>query len=259
MATAVHKLDIPSVRDRVSAEEWDTRVNLAAAYRLVAIYGWTHLVQNHISARVPGKDEHFLINPYGMLFREITASSLVKIDLDGKIVDETPYKVNEAGFVIHSAVHAARPDLTCVLHTHTEAGMAISALEGGLIPINQGAFRFYNRVAYHDYEGVALDLDERARIARDLGDEKRVMILRNHGLLTAGRTIAEAFVLMYHLEKTCKAQLLAMATGAKLIVPPPETCEHAASQFERGGRITGTLDWPALIREADDADPSYRE
>ncbi|MPY70101.1 MAG: class II aldolase/adducin family protein [Alphaproteobacteria bacterium] len=258
MATAASRLDIPSVRDRVSADEWETRVNLAACYRLVALYGWTHLIQNHVSARVPGAEEHFLINPYGMLFREITASSLVKIDLDGRIVDETPYRVNEAGFVIHSAVHAARPDLHCVLHTHTEAGMAISALEDGLIPINQGAFRFYNRVGYHDYEGVALDLDERARIARDLGDHK-VMVLRNHGLLTAGRTIAEAFVLMYHLEKTCKAQLLAMATGARLIQPPPETYEHAAQQFERGGRVTGTLDWPALLREADDADPGYRE
>jgi len=257
MATKVSKIGA-AVRDRVGAEEWDTRVNLAACYRLVAMYGWTHLVQNHVSARVPGNEEHFLINPYGMLFREITASSLVKIDLDGKIVDETPYRVNEAGFTIHSAVHAARPDLHCVMHTHTEAGMAISALDCGLLPLNQGAFRFHNRVAYHDYEGIALDLDERARIARDLADHK-VMILRNHGLLTAGRTIAEAFVLMYHLEKTCKAQLLAMATGAKLRMPPPEVCEHAASQFERGGRVTGTLDWPALLREADDADPSYAE
>jgi len=258
VASKVKDIGKSSVRDRVSAEEWDTRVNLAAAYRLVALYGWTHLVQNHISARVPGEDQHFLINPYGMLFREITASCLIKIDCDGKIVDDSPYRVNEAGFVIHSAVHAATDDLHCVLHTHTEAGMAISALECGLLPINQGAFRFYNRVAYHDYEGVALDLEERARIVRDLGN-KRVIILRNHGLLTAGRTIAEAFVLMYHLEKTCKAQLLAMATGAKLIIPPPDVCEHAASQFERGGRIAGTLDWPALIREADDADPSYCE
>jgi len=258
MASKVSNIGSGSVRDRVSAEEWDTRVDLAACYRLVALYGWTHLVQNHVSARVPGKAEHFLINPYGMLFREITASSLVKIDLDGKIVDESPYNVNEAGFVIHSAVHAARPDLHCVLHTHTEAGMAISALECGLLPLNQGAFRFHNRVAYHDYEGIALDLDERARIAEDLGGHK-VMILRNHGLLTAGRTIAEAFVLMYHLEKTCRAQLLAMATGAKLLMPPPDVCEHAGAQFERGGRVTGTLDWPALLREADAADPSYRD
>jgi ribulose-5-phosphate 4-epimerase/fuculose-1-phosphate aldolase len=259
MASKVSRLDTPGMRDRVSAEEWETRVNLAACYRLVALYGWTHLVQNHISARVPGEDTHFLINPYGMLFREITASSLVKIDQDGRIVDDSPHTVNAAGFVIHSAVHAARHDLNCVLHTHTEAGMAISALKCGLLPLNQGAFRFHNRVAYHDYEGVALDLDERARIARDLGT-RSVMILRNHGLLTAGRTIAEAFVLMYHLEKTCRAQLMAMATGAELIIPPDDVCEHAAAQFERPGRpVTGTLDWPALLREADDADPSFRE
>jgi len=251
------KLKIPSVRNRVSAGEWEARVELAAAYRLVALYGWTHLVANHISARVPGETAHFLINPYGLMFREITASSLIKIDHDGNIVDPTPYEVNRAGFVIHSAVHAARPEIDCVLHTHTEAGMAISALDCGLLPLNQGAFRFYNRIAYHDYEGVALDTDERTRLARDLGPHK-AMILRNHGLLTAGRTIGEAFLLMYHLEKTCKAQLMAQAAGAKFHIPPPDVCEHAARQFETG-QVGGERAWAALLREAYEADPAYRD
>lgn len=252
------KLKTPSVRNRVSAAEWETRVDLAACYRLVAIYGWTHLVQNHISARVPGEDNHFLINPYGFLFREITASSLVKIDLDGNILDDTTYEVNKAGFTIHSAIHAARPDVQCVLHTHTEAGMAVSILKRGLLMLEQGALRFYDRIGYHDYEGIALDLDERARLVKSLGPHF-ALILRNHGLLTCGREICEAFNLMYHLEKACKAQLMALTTGEELIQPSPEVSEHTAQQAWRNDRVHGARDWPALLREVEAADPGFRE
>ena len=261
MGTAHAELvEVPRVRDRVSPEEWQTRVDLAACYRLVFHYGWHHLILNHISARVPGDDEHFLLNPYGLMYSEVTASNLVKVDLEGTILDDTPYTINQAGYTIHSAVHGARPDVKCVLHTHTEAGMAISALNCGLLPLNQGALRFYNRVGYHEYEGIALDLDERARIVASLGPHK-ALILRNHGLLTAGQSIAEAFVLMYHLEKACAAQIAVGATTADSNVytfPPREVCEHAAQQAERNGRDHGAPSWPALVRMMDRLDPSFR-
>ena len=183
--TVVRFHQVPSLRQRVSDEEWQARVDLAAAYRLVAHYGWTHLINNHISLRVPGTQDQFLINPYGLLYEQITASNLVKIDVDGNILDETPYQVNRAGFVIHSAIHMARKDLHAVLHTHTVAGQAVSALDCGLLPLNQSAMRFYKRIGYHDFEGVANDLDERERIVRDLGEHK-CLILKHHGLLTAG-------------------------------------------------------------------------
>lgn len=240
----------------MSEEERKVRVDLAACYRLVAHYGMDDLFATHISVRVPGAEEHFLLNPYGVLFEQITASDLVKVDLDGNIVQDTPYSINPAGFVIHSAVHAARPDAKCVLHTHTVAGMAVASLEEGLLPLTQKSMRFYNRIGYHDYEGVADDLDERARIVASLG-KHNALILRNHGLLTCGPTVSRAFFLMKNLEKSCQTQLAAMASGGTLIRLSPNLMEHAAGQFESGadGRANG---WPALLKMLDRLDPSYR-
>ena len=256
MTAIAQQVEFPPLRDRVGAEEWETRVDLAACYRLVAHYGWTHLTGNHISARVPGTDDHFLINPYGLLYEEITASSLVKVDLDGTILSDTEYAINQAGYVIHSAVHGTRPDVQCVLHTHTEAGMGVSALASGLLPISMSALRFYNRIGYHDYEGVTLDVEERQRIVADLGPHM-AMILRNHGLVTCGRTIGEAFLLMYHLEKACAAQLAALAGPDDIVQPPPEVCEKSAQQSWGGNH--GDTAWPALVRQMDRLDPSFRQ
>jgi ribulose-5-phosphate 4-epimerase/fuculose-1-phosphate aldolase len=240
-----------------SDAEWKTRVDLAACYRLAALEGWTDLVYTHISARVPGLQHHFLINPFGMAFDEITASSLVKIDLEGAIVGDSSYGVNRAGFVIHSAVHEARPGVNCVIHTHTESGMAISMLQEGLLPLSQHAMMFYNRLGYHDYEGIALDMDEKQRLVADLGN-KRVMILRNHGFLTAGASVAEAFVLMFNLEKAASAQLRAMASGGTIVTPPPEVCEHTARQFENASLPCGEREWPSLLRRLDREAPDYK-
>jgi ribulose-5-phosphate 4-epimerase/fuculose-1-phosphate aldolase len=237
--------------------EAEIRVQLAACYRLVSHFGMDDLVFTHISARAPGTHEHFFINPYGLHFSEVTASSLVKIDLDGKIVEDNGHSVNEAGFVIHSAVHAARPDVACVLHTHTRAGVAVSCLAEGLLPLNQFSLQFYNRVAYHDYEGVALDRDERQRLVADLG-EKRVMILRNHGLLTAGRTIPEAFSLMYYLDQSCRIQLDVMASQGKMLIVPGQVGEKTAQVFDRFDVPAGQREWDALLRILDRKDPSYR-
>lgn len=247
---------IPSMRDQVSAEEWETRVNLAACYRLVDLYDMSDMSRTHISAKVPG-EEVFLLNPVGVLFNEITASSLIKVDIDGNMLSESPFKINPAGYTIHSAVHGGRPDVMCVLHTHSVAGMAISALECGYLPITQHAMRFYNRIAYHDYEGLAFDLNERERLINDLGTHS-VMVLRNHGLLSAGRTIDEAFSLIFYLEKCARSQLQAMATGAKLVMPPPEVCEHAAQQFEQNINLS-IRDWPGHLRRLDALDPGFRE
>ncbi|MCC6469389.1 MAG: class II aldolase/adducin family protein [Alphaproteobacteria bacterium] len=245
-------------RLRMSQAERETRVNLAACYRLVAHYGMTDQIYNHISARLPEQHDAFLINAYGMLFEEVTASSLVKIDADGTVLeDATGLGINPAGFVIHSAVHAARPDAACVIHTHSRAGMAVSAQKDGLLPLTQHAMRFWNRIAYHDYEGIALDIGERARLAGDLGD-RDAMILRNHGLLTLGATIRQAFELTYYLERACQAQIDAMAGGARLNLPPPEVCERTAQLFERPNRPALTRDWPALLRMLDRSDDSYR-
>ena len=240
----------------ITAEERQMRVDLAACYRLIAHYDMDDLFATHISARVPGPDEHFLLNPYGVLYTQITASNLVKVDLDGNIVSETLYDINPAGFVIHSAIHAARPDAKCVIHTHTVAGMAVASLEEGLLPLTQKSMRFYNRIGYHDYEGVADDLDERARLVRDLG-KFNSLILRNHGLLTCGATVASAFLTMRNLEKSCKTQIAAMSTGGKLIKLSPNLMEHAAGQFERyDGRANG---WVSLLKMLDGIDPSYRD
>ena len=236
--------------------EREVRVQLAACYRLISHFGMDDLVFTHISARVPGTTDRFFINPYGMHFSEITASSLVIIDVDGNLV-EGSYPVNQAGFVIHSAIHAARHDVACVLHTHTPSGVAVSCLAEGLLPLNQFSLQFYDRVAYHDYEGVALDLDERQRLVADLGD-KRVLVLRNHGLLTAGRTIPEAFSLMYYLDQSCRVQMQVMGSGGKMLTVGGQTAEKTARQFEREDSSYGQREWPALLRILDKQDPSYR-
>ena len=257
-ATAVRDIVGTSLRDRVSQEEWQTRVDLAAAYRLAHMYGWTTtLIYNHISARIPGPERHFLLNPFGLRWDEVTASNLVKIDLDGNILDDTPYEINDAGYTIHSAIHAAREDAHCILHTHTEAGMGVSSLEDGLIFTNLDTMMFYGRVAYHEFEGISLDLSERERLVRDMGG-KKVMILRNHGLLTTGGSVAEAWVLMYFLEKVCAAQLTllaATASGGRIHYPTREVCEHTARQSSGSG--CGQREWPALLRQLDEAGIEY--
>ncbi len=246
----------PSKKERVTTEEWEARLELAATYRLVAHHGWTHLINNHITLRVPGTRDQFLINPYGPLFEQITASMLVKIDVDGNVLEDTPVEINRAGFVIHSAIHMSRMDLHCVIHTHTVAGQAVSALDCGLLPLNQGSLRFYKRVGYHDHEGISHDLDERDRIVRDLGEHKS-LILRNHGLLTAGVNCAEAFNLMYHLEKSCETQMLVLASNQPYSMAPPEVCEKGAAQFYRGNRALGQRDWPALMTLVEAKYPDY--
>lgn len=248
-----------SVRDQVTEEEWQTRVDLAACYRLIAMHGWDDLVFTHVSARVPEPDEHFLINAYGLLFEEMTASSLVKVDLSGEKVLDTPYFINPAGFIIHSAVHEARPDVGCVLHTHTKAGVAVSAQEAGLLPISQVSLFPLASVGYHDYEGVALNPDEKPRLVADLGD-KTNLILRNHGLLTAAATIADAFLAMYVLETACQTQLLAQAAGTELRQIDSRILAGIAAQAEAVTKgLGGQLAWPGLLRKLDRRDASFRE
>ncbi|GAA0276067.1 class II aldolase/adducin family protein [Cryptosporangium japonicum] len=237
--------------------EWDLRCELAAVYRLVDHFRMTDLIFTHISVRLPGPEHHFLINPYGLLFSEITASSLVKIDLSGRAVEPTPHPVNPAGFVIHSAVHQAREDAQCVLHTHTKAGCAVAAQRDGLLPLNQMSMEFYDRVGYHDYEGVALSLAEQKRLVDDLGPHP-ALILRNHGLLTVGQTPGQAFLRMHYLERACEIQVAAQATGVPLVVPEPEVCERTARQLtgvDTGDDFVddqaGALAWSALRRLAD--------
>jgi ribulose-5-phosphate 4-epimerase/fuculose-1-phosphate aldolase len=246
------------VKSRVTEEEWRLRVDLAACYRLVALYGWDDLIFTHISARLPGPDHHFLINPYGMTFDEITASSLVKIDLDGKKLLDTPYNINPAGFTIHSAIHAARDDAKCVLHTHSINGVAVSATKHGVLPISQQSTLVLGSLAYHDYEGVALNADEKPRLVRDLGD-KTFFMLRNHGLLTVASTVADAFLAMYLFESTCMIQLRAQSTHQELVPIEPKVLENATMlgrMVMRGNG--GALAWPALLRKLDRADPSYK-
>ena len=254
------QIKIASLRGKVGAQEWQMRVDVAACYRLVALFGMNDLVYNHISGRVPGEDDHFLINPYGYAYEEVTASSLVKIDFDGKVVLDsgTGYGVNHAGFVIHSAVHRGRHDVGCVIHTHSPAGMAISALKCGLLPITQNAM-FFGEIAYHDYEGPAVDLDEQQRLIADLGD-RSAMILRNHGLLSVGTTVCEAFVVMHWLERACQAQLAAMACNTELNMPDPKTIALTSERYKPGQRRNITeLEWPAMLRMLDRRDPSFRE
>ena len=248
-----------TIRDQVSAEEWQARVDLAAAYRLVALSGWDDLIFTHISARVPGAEHHFLLNPYGMMFDEVTASSLLKIDLAGNKVTESPYFVNPAGFTIHSAVHAARADALCVMHLHTDYGIAVSAQKDGLLPISQQAMLALASLAYHDYEGLALNEAEKPRLVADLGDKSH-MILRNHGLLTVGRTAAEAFLSMFLLERACKIQILAQAGRGELVSIPGPVVRLVESQVKAVTVGQGAaLTWPGLLRKLDRIDPSYRE
>ena len=239
-------------------DEWQLRVDLAACYRLIADYGWDDLVFTHVSARVPGPEHHFLINPYGMMFEEITASSLVKVDLHGNKVEDSPYPVNPAGFTIHSAVHAAREDAKCVLHIHSLDGIAVSAQKGGVLPLSQQSIFVLASLGYHDYEGVALNEDEKPRLVRDLGTNTFLM-LRNHGLLTVGPTIPDAFLAMYVFESTCRIQVRAQAGGGELIPVDPRIVAGAkaqAAQVTRG--LGGALAWPGLLRRLDRVDPSYR-
>lgn len=238
-------------------EEWQVRVDLAAAYRLVALFKWDDLIFTHISARVPGQGHAFLFNPYGMMFEEITASSLVKVDVDGRKLDDSPYPVNPAGFTIHSAVHAAREDAQCVLHTHTLNGVAVSAQRDGLLPISQHSIFVLASLAYHDYEGVALRDDEKPRLVADLGDRRHLM-LRNHGLLTVGRSVAEAFQAMYFFEAACTIQLRAMAGGAPLTTIEPEIIRTAMAQAAQVTKGQGAnLAWPGLKRRLDRQLPGY--
>ncbi|HYM30359.1 MAG TPA: class II aldolase/adducin family protein [Candidatus Cybelea sp.] len=260
-ATALHKKS-PAVRDLVSAEEWQVRVDLAAAYRLVAHYGWDDLIFTHLSARVPGPEHHFLINPYGMMFEEITASSLVKIDLEGNIQIPTSYPINLAGFVIHGAIHEAREDARCVMHLHTRAGIAVSCQKEGLLPLNQTALAISSQVAYHDYEGIALDFDERPRLVAHLGD-KSALILRNHGTLTVGPTVADAFVRMYYLERSCDIQVAALSGGREINWPSEQSVEtvrrQTANRPQGTSPTNGQMSWPALLRKLDRMDPSFRD
>ena len=258
---ALKSLSKNSVRDNVTEEEWKKRVDLAACYRLVADYGWTDLIFTHISVRVPGTHDNFLLNPYGLMFEEITASSLVKLDTEGEIVMDTEFSVNAAGFTIHSAIHQAREDVDCVLHTHTVAGMAVSAQKCGLLPLAQTSLEFYDNLAYHDYEGIAFDLDERERLTGDLGGSM-AMILRNHGLLTCGRSVGEAFMKMHSLEKACQLQVAAQAGGQDLLIPSEKVCEHTARQFkgpadDNGNGALADLAWQALLRKLDRENPGY--
>ena len=257
--SAPEKATKSNVRELVSPEEWQVRVDLAAAYRLVAEYGWDDLVFTHISARVPGPEHHFLINPYGMMFDEITASSLVKVDLAGKIVMESEYQINPAGFTIHSAVHAAREDALCVMHLHTDYGIAVSAQEQGLLPISQQSLFVLASLGYHNYEGLALNDEEKPRLVADLGN-KMFLILRNHGLLTVGGTVADAFLSMFLLERACRIQILAQSGGGKLIPISNEILKQVAAQEKMvvtGG--PGRLVWPGLLRKLDRINTNYQD
>jgi len=255
---ALKSFVFPAARAQVSDAEWQQRVDLAAAFRLAHYYRMTDQIYTHLTAKVPGT-EHFLINPYGVLFDEVTASCLVKVDLDGRVIlDPSGIGINPAGFLIHSCVHRARPELACVLHTHTAAGLAVAAQKRGLLNLSQHAMRFHRRIGYHDYEGVALDFSEQERLVRDLGPHK-VMILRNHGLLAAGLTIRDAFEQLYYLERACEAQVRAQSGGVALIECADEIAEKVAVTLDRPGRSAYDNDWPALRRLLDRIDPSYAD
>jgi ribulose-5-phosphate 4-epimerase/fuculose-1-phosphate aldolase len=250
MTAKLKTVKSPSVRDRVGKHEWQVRVDLAAAYQLAAQFRWTDLIYTHFSARVPGTED-ILINAYGLMFDEITASNLVKIDHDGNI---------QAGYVIHSCVHKARPEINCVMHTHTRAGVAISAMKCGLLPISQHAMRVHTEVTYHDYEGIALDMDEQARMARDLGETSKAMILRNHGLLALGESVREAVEVMYYLDCACQIQIDAMAGGMQNVLLMSDAAARTADeQFHRADRPSNRKDWPALLRMLDRRGANYRD
>lgn len=247
------------VREQVSQQEWETRVNLAACYRLMHEYGMVEMVANHISVRVPGTQNEFLINPYGMLYEEMTASTMIRIDLEGKVLfNATEYGMNQAGYVIHSAIHGARHDVDCIIHTHTLAGMAVSAMKCGLMPIAQTGMRWAKGVSYHDFEGIALRTEERERLVKDLGTND-AMILRNHGLLTCGPSIPECFNNMFRLERACQLQVMTLSCNTEIQLPPQEVIDQCWHQFQPGvRRRLGLLEWPSLLRKLDRIDPSYR-
>ena len=246
---------VMSLKGKVSAEEWQARVDLAALYRLVALHGWDDLIYTHISARIPGPEHHFLINPYGLLFDEITASSLVKIDLEGNVLQETPYFINPAGFTIHSAIHAAREDAKFVMHLHSDQGVAVAAQKEGLLPLSQHALIVLPQLAYHDYEGIALNLDERERLVADIGD-KTLMLLRNHGTLSVGESAADCWTGMFFLERACKQQVMALSAGRENVLFAPEPAQaEVRSQMSRG--IGGKLGWPGCLRKLDRELPGY--
>jgi ribulose-5-phosphate 4-epimerase/fuculose-1-phosphate aldolase len=246
------------LREQVSEAEWQLRVDLAACYRLVALHGWDDLVFTHISVRLPGPEHHFLINPFGMMFDEITASSLVKVDMECRPLLPTPYPVNPAGFVIHSAIHAAREDVVCVIHTHTPAGVALSAQADGLLALSQHSTVLLHTIGYHDYEGLAVRDDEKPRLQRDLGSND-CLILRNHGLLTVGGTVADAFLRMFNLQRSCEIQLLAQSTGKPLTRISQDVLDgvHQAMRVVSAGQTVQQLVWPALLRKLDRANPGY--
>ena len=257
-AAPLSSVEIPSLEGKVSPDEWKVRVDLAAAYRLVAHYGWDDLIFTHLSARVPGPEHHFLLNPYNLMFEEVTASSLVKVDMSGMPVEPTPFITNPAGFTIQSALHMARADAQAVMHLHTPHGQAVSAHAEGLLPLTQTAMLIREDVAYHDYEGVAVDLDERERLVADIGD-KGAMLLRNHGTLAVGASVGEAFIRLYFLERACEAQILALSAGeGHLNNPPQGSPEVTAQQGKIGLKLAaGMLAWPALLRKAYRLDPSF--
>jgi ribulose-5-phosphate 4-epimerase/fuculose-1-phosphate aldolase len=256
-ASRLDSAAIPSLEGKVSDEEWAIRVDLAAAYRMVAHYGWDDLIFTHLSARIPGPEHHFLLNPYQLMFEEVTASSLVKVDVNGNPVDPTPFITNPAGFTIHSAIHMARDDAHSVMHLHTPAGQAVAAHSEGLLPLTQTAMLVRGDVAFHDYEGVAVDLDERERLVADLGT-KNAMILRNHGTLAVGKNVGECFVRLYFLERACQAQIMALSAGDQVNNPPQGSPELTAQQGQIGVSLAANLlAWPALKRKAYRLDPSF--
>jgi ribulose-5-phosphate 4-epimerase/fuculose-1-phosphate aldolase len=243
--------------ETVAREEWQLRCELAAAYRLFGQLGWHELIYNHLTVRVPGS-EHFLINPFGLMYREVTASNLVKIDLEGRKAEPSPWNVNPAGFIVHGAVHAARRDVQCVMHSHTTAGQVVACQQGGLLPLSFNAMFYAGRIAYHDFEGITLEREECQRLAADLGD-RNVMILRNHGLLVCGPTIRDAFAEHYMLQRACEVQVAAQSTGAPLVMPAAEIAQRASGQYDRTARKgdQNTLLWEAMLRWAWELDPSF--
>lgn len=257
-AAPLESVEVPSLKGKVSEAEWALRVDLAAAYRMVADYGWDDLIFTHLSVRVPGPEHHFLLNPYNLMFEEITASSLIKVDIEGHAIEPTPFITNPAGFTIHSAIHMARDDAQAVMHLHTPAGQAVSAQADGLLPLTQAAMLVRDDVAYHDYEGLAVDMDERERIVHDFGG-KHMMLLRNHGTLAVGETIGEAFVRLYTLERACQAQVMALTAGPQNLNNPPQGAPEVAAQQGALALPAAAkhLAWPALKRKAYRLDPSF--
>jgi ribulose-5-phosphate 4-epimerase/fuculose-1-phosphate aldolase len=257
VARPLETVEIPSLEGKVSDEEWALRVDLAAAYRMIADYGWDDLIFTHLSVRIPGSEHQFLLNPYNLMFEEVTASSLIKVDVDGNPVEPTPFITNPAGFTIHSAIHMAREDAQAVMHLHTPSGQAVSAQADGLLPLTQAAMLVRDDIAYHDYEGIAVDLDERERIVEDLGS-KNMMLLRNHGTLAVGESIGEAFIRLYTLERACQAQVMALTAGQNINNPPQGAPEVAAQQGALALPVAAKLlAWPALKRKAYRLDPTF--